>query len=124
MRTGSHRRAWFKGQHRLEHAWFSWGASAPFIAMSAEKAAGRILSASRHGRAHITLSLPAKFAAAMNALAPELTADAASVAAQLMPQPGGVGAQLVEGRRSASAWSPSFATLLGDRAAIRNNECG
>jgi NAD(P)-dependent dehydrogenase (short-subunit alcohol dehydrogenase family) len=122
MRTGSHQRAWFKGQHRLEYAWFSWGASAPLLAMSAETAAARILSACRDGRAHVTLSLPAKVAAAMNALAPGLTAGATSLVAHLLPQPGGVGTQAVEGRSSASAWSPSFATLLGDRAAIRNNE--
>jgi len=90
--------------------------------MSAETAAARILSACRGGRAHVTLSLSAKVAAAMNALAPELTAGAASLVAQLLPQPGGVGTQAFEGRSSASAWSPSFATLLGDRAAIRNNE--
>jgi NAD(P)-dependent dehydrogenase (short-subunit alcohol dehydrogenase family) len=124
MRTGSHRRAWFKGQHRLEHAWFSWSASAPFIAMNADRAAARILSAARQGRAHITLSIPAKFAAAMNTLAPDLTADVASVAARLLPRPGGIGARSVEGRHSQSAWSPSFATLLGERAALHNNEIG
>jgi short-subunit dehydrogenase len=124
MRTGSHRRAWFKGRHRAEYAWFSLGASAPLVAMNAERAARQILRACRYGRAHVTLSPQAKAAACLNALAPELTADIAAVAARIMPQPGGVGTQAVEGRHCASGWSPSVATLLGERAAMRNNEMG
>lgn len=122
MRTGSHARAWFKGQHRREYAWFSLGASAPLLAMSAERAADQILAACRNGRAHATLSLPAKLAAGLNAVAPELTADLASLVARILPKPGGVGERKVEGIESTSAWSPSIATLLGERAAIRNNE--
>jgi NAD(P)-dependent dehydrogenase (short-subunit alcohol dehydrogenase family) len=122
MRTGSHRRAWFKGQHRAEYTWFSLGASAPLVAISAERAADQILRACRYGRAHVTLSLPAKLAARVNALAPELTADIAALAARMMPEPGGVGARRVEGRHSSSRWSPSLATILGERAAIRNNQ--
>ena len=122
MRTGSHRHALFKGRHRQEYVWFSLAASAPFLAMSAERAARSILQAARHGRAQLTLSLPAKLAATANALAPELVADLASLATGLLPQPGGIGSLAVEGEESTSAWSPSFATLLGERAAIRNNE--
>lgn len=122
MRTGSHRHALFKGRHRQEYAWFSLSASAPLLSMGAERAAGRILNAARYGRAQITLSLPAKVAATANVLAPELVADLACLATSLLPQPGGIGQQAVEGEQSTSAWSPSFATLLGERAAIRNNE--
>ena len=122
MRTGSHRHAHFKGRHRQEYAWFSISASAPLVAMSAERAARHILNAARYGRAQITLSLPAKVAAAANVLAPELVADLTSLAIRLLPQPGGIGQQALEGEESTSAWSPSFATLLGERAAIRNNE--
>jgi NAD(P)-dependent dehydrogenase (short-subunit alcohol dehydrogenase family) len=122
MRTGSHRRALFKGRHRQEYAWFSVSASAPLLAMSAERASRQILSAAAHGRAQITLSLPAKIAATANVIAPELVADLASVAAGLLPKPGGIGQRAVEGEQSTSAWSPSLATLLGERAAIRNNE--
>jgi NAD(P)-dependent dehydrogenase (short-subunit alcohol dehydrogenase family) len=122
MRTGSHRHALFKGQHRREYVWFSFSASAPLLAMSAERAARHILNAARYGRAQITLSIPAKVAATVNVLAPELVADLASLAIQLLPEPGGISQQAVEGEQSTSAWSPSFATLLGERAAIRNNE--
>jgi NAD(P)-dependent dehydrogenase (short-subunit alcohol dehydrogenase family) len=122
MRTGSHRRALFKGRHRQEYAWFSISASAPFLAMSAERAASKIIDAARYGRAHITLSVIAKAASAMNALAPELMADASRLAVRLLPAPGGIGTRALEGEQSTSALSPSFATLLGERAAIRNNE--
>ena len=66
MRTGSHRHALFKGRHRQEYAWFSISASAPLLAMSAERAARQILNAARYGRAQITLSSPAKAAAVAN----------------------------------------------------------
>jgi NAD(P)-dependent dehydrogenase (short-subunit alcohol dehydrogenase family) len=122
MRTGSHRRALFSGQHRLEYAWFSHGASAPLLAMAAERAARQILRACRYGRAQATLSLPGKLAALFDALAPELKSDLAAVVAGLLPGPGGVGTEKVEGRDSVSRWSPSPATLLGERAALRNNE--
>jgi NAD(P)-dependent dehydrogenase (short-subunit alcohol dehydrogenase family) len=122
MRTGSHRHALFKGRHRQEYAWFSVSASAPILAMSAERAARQILNAARYGRAQLTLSLPAKMAAMANVLAPELVADLASVATSLMPPPSGIGQRAVEGEKSTSAWSPSLVTLLGERAAIRNNE--
>jgi NAD(P)-dependent dehydrogenase (short-subunit alcohol dehydrogenase family) len=122
MRTGSHRRALFKGRHREEYAWFSLSASAPLLAMSAERAARQILLAARFGRAHVTLSLPAKLAAILNVIAPELTADLASLAIRALPGPGGIGQRTAEGEESTSSWSPSLATLLGERAAVRNNE--
>jgi short-subunit dehydrogenase len=124
MRTGSHVRAWFKGDPRLEYAWFSFGGSAPVLSMSAERAARQIIRACRYGRARATLSLPAKLAAAANALAPELTADLARLAAGCLPDGGENPAPAVEGRNATSAWSPSLATALGDRAASRNNELG
>ena len=45
MRTGSPRNADFKGQNRLEHAWFSISDSLPFISMDADRAAEQILNA-------------------------------------------------------------------------------
>jgi NAD(P)-dependent dehydrogenase (short-subunit alcohol dehydrogenase family) len=125
MRTGSHRHALFKGRHRAEYTWFSLGASAPVGAMSAERAASQILRACRYGRAQATLSLPARFAEIADVLAPELVADLTSVVARLLPTtdgPDNVGPAAIEGEYSASAWSPSLATLLGERAAVRNNE--
>jgi short-subunit dehydrogenase len=122
MRTGSARNALFKGQHRAEYAWFSIGDALPFITMSAERAASQILSACRYGRARVTLSLPAKAAVLMNAIAPDITAELSRLAASVMPQFGGIGRNSAKGHDSESSWSPSMLTTLNDRAAARNNE--
>jgi short-subunit dehydrogenase len=111
-----------EGRIREEYAWFSIGGSLPLLSMNAERAAEQIVNACRYGRARVTLSLPAKVAVAIRALAPELLADVNSLVARLLPKPGGVGATAVEGAYSTSAWSPSWLTLLGERAAVANNE--
>src|SRR5579871_4013535 len=51
MRTGSHVNATFKGQNRLEYAWFSIGNAMPFSSTAAETAARKILNACRYGDA-------------------------------------------------------------------------
>jgi short-subunit dehydrogenase len=122
MRTGSPRNALFKGQHRAEYAWFSISAATPLITMAAERAARQIITACKHGRAELTLSLPAKLAAAVAAMAPELSADVMALTARYLPGPGGVGRAAVEGKHSQSAWSPSVLTALNERAAERNNQ--
>ncbi len=122
MRTGSPRNASFKGQHRAEYAWFSISDAMPLITMSAERAARQILSACRYGRAKITLSLPAKAAVLLNALAPDITAEFARIAGRLLPAPGGIGRNSAKGHDSESSWSPSALTTLNERAAARNNE--
>jgi short-subunit dehydrogenase len=122
MRTGSPRNALFKGQHRAEFAWFSLGGAMPLLSMSADRAARQIIRACRYGRARVTLSLPAKLAVAMNAIAPELTAETVALVARALPEPGGVGRASIEGKHSTSAVSPSILTTLNDRAAERNNE--
>ena len=122
MRTGSPRNATFKGQHRAEYAWFSISSSIPLLTMSAERAARQIISACRYGRAKITLSIPARLAAAANALAPELISDLMGLANWFLPQAGGIGHHAVQGKDSSSWASPSVLTTLTDRAAQRNNE--
>jgi short-subunit dehydrogenase len=122
MRTGSPRNALFKGQHRAEYAWFSISAALPLVTMAADRAAQQIITACKYGRAEATLSLPAKFAAAIEAIAPELSADVMALAARCLPGPGGVGRAAVEGKHSKSAWSPSVLTVLNERAAQRNNQ--
>jgi NAD(P)-dependent dehydrogenase (short-subunit alcohol dehydrogenase family) len=122
MRTGSPRHALFKGRHRAEYAWFSIGGSMPLLSIDANRAARQIINACRCGRAELTLSLPAKLAVLIDALAPELTADVMSFAARVLPPPGGVGQASVEGCQSTSAWSPSVLTTLNERAAEENNQ--
>lgn len=122
MRTGSPRNAMFKGQHRAEYAWFSINSSLPLLTMSAERAARKIISACRYGRAKVTLSLPAKLAVCASAIAPELTADLMGLVNWLLPAPGGIGHHTALGKESTSPYSPSILTTLTDRAAVRNNE--
>jgi short-subunit dehydrogenase len=122
MRTGSPRHGFFKGQHREEYAWFSISGAMPIMSMSADRAARKIITACKYGRAELTLSLPAKLATMIDALAPQLTAGLTSLAARALPASGGVGRAAIEGSRSTSAWSPSALTSLNERAAERNNQ--
>jgi len=122
MRTGSPRRAFFKGQHRAEYAWFAISDALPLLSMSAERAARQIAAACKRGDAEVVLSLPAKAAAAFHGLFPGLTADILGAVNRLLPGPGGIGAEKREGRDSASSLAPSALTALSDRAAVRNNE--
>jgi NAD(P)-dependent dehydrogenase (short-subunit alcohol dehydrogenase family) len=122
MRTGSPRHALVKGQHRAEYAWFSIGDALPLVSMSADRAARRIVSACRYGRAKLVIPTVAKLAVCAEAVAPELTAELSGLVAQMLPAPGGIGRTAVKGYHSTSEWSPSLLTALGDRAAARNNE--
>lgn len=121
MRTGSPRNALFKGQHRAEYAWFSIADALPGMSMSAERAARRIVNACRRGDAQVVLSLPAQFAVLLHGLFPGLVTDLSAIVNRLLPGPGG-GAHALRGKDSESSWSPSWLTVLGDRAALRNNE--
>src|SRR5207302_9781254 len=117
MRTGSPRNAWFKGQHRAEFAWFSIGDSLPLASMSAERAAHQIIKACKQGMAEIVLSLPAKCAVTFHGLFPGLTADVLGLVHRTLPGPGGIGQRQAQGKESESAWSPSWLTILTERAA-------
>lgn len=122
MRTGSPRNAKFKGQHRAEYTWFSISDSLPVLSISAESAARKVLDACRHGDAELTYTLPAKIGAAFHGVFPGLTADLLGLFNRLLPGPGGIGTRAVKGKKSRSRWSPSFLTVLSEKAAARNNE--
>ena len=123
MRTGSPRKAFFKGQHRAEYAWFSISDALPLISQSAERAARQIIAACKRGDAEVVLSLPAKVATAVHGLFPGAMADLLGLAnTLLLPASGGIGTAQLPGKHSSSALSPSWLTALSDRAAQRNNE--
>jgi short-subunit dehydrogenase len=124
MRTGSPRNASFKGQHRAEYAWFTLSDSIPGIAMSAERAARKILNACRHGDAEVILSLPGKLAALVHGVAPGLVTDISGWVNRLLPGEGGIGTQTALGWESESKIAPSWLTALTERAARENNEMG
>lgn len=123
MRTGSPMNADMKGQHEAEYAWFAISSSLPGLSISAERAARQIVDACRHGDAELTISTQARALAMLNELAPAFVARATALAASLLPGPAGpIGDETRRGRESQSNWAPSFATTLGDRAAVLNNE--
>jgi len=122
MRTGSSRNATFKGRHRAEYAWFSISDSLPLLTISAERAARRIVAACQRGEAEVVFPVQAKIAAMVEAIAPEFTAELLSFINRLLPAAGGIGSARMKGSESQSSFSPSWLTLLGDRAARRNNE--
>ena len=122
MRTGSHVNAVFKGQNEKEFAWFSIGNALPVSSISAERAAEQIVEACRQGDAELTISVQAQFAAKMNALFPELTAEILELVNQLLPAAGGIGESYALGKESASFASPSFLTARLDEKSYLNNE--
>ena len=123
MRTGSARHAIFKGRHRAEYAWFSISDALPGLSMNADRAARHIVESIRRGEAERVLSVPAKIAAVAQALAPNLTAELVAGVSRLLPSPDdGSGREGRKGAASTSAFSPSILTLLGERAAARNNQ--
>ena len=122
MRTGSAVNAEFKGRHRKEYAWFAIGASLPLLSESAERAARQIMSGIRYGRARVSLTPQTKAAAFVNAVAPGAFMWMLSGVNRVLPREGGIGTSVARGIDSQSGWAPSLLTMLGDRAARRNNE--
>ena len=120
MRTGSPRHALVKGQQQAEYAWFDILDSLPITSMNADRAGRQIIRALVHGDAEVVLSLQARIAAKLHALAPNLVQDALAVVARLLPEGGSRTA--IEGKDAESAFAPSVLTALSDEAARRTNE--
>jgi NAD(P)-dependent dehydrogenase (short-subunit alcohol dehydrogenase family) len=127
MRTGSHLRAHFVGNHSAEYAWFSAGASLPLISIDAERAAAQVVSGILVGRAMVITTPLARIGWRIDALFPTLTSAVFGLAAQLLPR-SSAPAETVEGWQAAQRLSPTgrrvsdAITTLGRRAAERFNE--
>lgn len=129
MRTGSHQRAHFVGDHGAEYAWFSASASLPGLSMNAERAAAAIVDGVVRGRALVVLTPLAKVGMWVNGLFPGLTAFALGIAARLLPRaPTPPLTATLDGRAARATMDPTRGkisdrlTALGDRAASRSNE--
>jgi short-subunit dehydrogenase len=122
MRTGSPRNALFKGQARKEYALFKLSDSLPLTAMSAVRAARRIVTACQRGEAEVILSIQANIAARFHGLFPGTSTELLSLIGQVLPGPGGAGPQAVRGEDAESAITRSFLTGLTQQAAAENNE--
>jgi NAD(P)-dependent dehydrogenase (short-subunit alcohol dehydrogenase family) len=95
MRTGSPVHALFLGDHARELAWFTAGDLYSVTAMSAERAAHRIVDACARGEAEITLSWQAWLLRVAHDLAPGLTSDLLGFVNRLLPA--GIDARAREG---------------------------
>ena len=122
MRTGSAVNAWFKGQYRKEYTWFSIGSSLPLLTCTAESAARQILVAAMQRKSSLTFPLSTRLATLAHQVAPAASMCVLRAINKLLPRPGGIGVSRAKGYRSQTRWSPSMLTILGDRAAQRNNE--
>jgi short-subunit dehydrogenase len=122
MRTGSHLNAYFKGKNQEEFTWFSLGATLPVSAMSARRAARRIVSAIRRGQAEIILTPQAKALALLHGVAPGATADILGLVNRVLPQGEGRGRERHLGRDSETRVTRSPLTALGRKAARELNQ--
>lgn len=123
MRTGSPTNAFFKGRQELEFTWFSLGDATPATAMSARRAARRIVLAARRGEAEVTLTWQAKLLRLAHGVAPGAVTEALGLANRLLPDADGV-TGAARGMELATPLSPSPVTGMMNRAARRNNEYG
>jgi short-subunit dehydrogenase len=126
MRTGSFVNALFKGKREEELAWFSLGATTPFVSMAAERAARRIVRACERGEAFLSLGLQAKALRIAHALAPGLATHVLGLVNSLLPEPGGAGREepAEPGWQHRSPVNERAIRAAGDRAARENNELG
>lgn len=123
LRTGSHPNAVVKGDHEKEYAWFAIGDANPLVSMSGDRAADKILDALRHGDAALTLTLPAKLAAAFDGVAPGLNGKVMKLVDRLLPNATGPdGDRRQWGWDSFSDAAPSALTAPADREVVPNNE--
>jgi NAD(P)-dependent dehydrogenase (short-subunit alcohol dehydrogenase family) len=123
MRTGSPLRASMKGNHEAENTWFTISDSLPLVAISADRAAAKIIDACRHGDAELTITPQAKLAVAAHGVAPGLVTKLMTLANWFLPRPvGPEGDRQREGHESETRLTRSPLTALTRKAAARNNE--
>ena len=84
MRTGSYPHAFFKGDAAHELAWFRALSTSPITAMSARRAARRIVAAVARGESELVLTLSAKVGRLARAVVPGFVRGLFSLAARLL----------------------------------------
>ncbi len=124
MRTGSHLRAFFKGDQRGEFAWFAVAASLPGLSMDARRAARRAVRAGLNGRAELVLTPAAKLAVRMQGLFPGTMAVALGAANRLLPAAGHATSSIAGADASSELDSRLLRglTVLGRSAARRYHQ--
>jgi NAD(P)-dependent dehydrogenase (short-subunit alcohol dehydrogenase family) len=123
MRTGSAVNAMIKGRHEAEYGWFAALSSMPVVSIDARKAARRIIAAARRGEPQLTITPQARLVAILDRLMPNTFARMTAIANRMLPPPEHIwGNEPWPGREARPRRLPRLVTLLGDRAAVRNNE--
>ncbi|HEX2572433.1 MAG TPA: SDR family NAD(P)-dependent oxidoreductase [Polyangia bacterium] len=122
MRTGSPVNAFFKGQSGREYAWFTLGDITPLTAMSARRAARRIVLATRRGEAEVTLSWQARLLRLTHDIFPSLTSEILTFVNRLLPDAEGAGTQEMRGSEVTGA-APKVSRIV-ERYAQRFNQHG
>lgn len=124
MRTGSFGHALVKGKRHLEASLFSLVSSMPFVTVSAERAAHRIVRAIEYGERFVVVGTPAKLLRILHSLAPGGVVRALGVLNRLLPpaDEGEREAMPLPGEIFRRGLARSILTALGDRAARRYNE--
>jgi len=85
MRTGSPRRASFRGNQEKEYAWFAGSDTLPLLSVTPWRAAKRLVRAIERGETYVVIGLPAKVAALASGVAPGLVARALTIANAALP---------------------------------------
>ncbi len=116
MRTGSFVNAYFKGDRRAEYSWFSVSASLPVLAKDAHRAARQIVRSIRTARTEVFITPQARLLAALNGVAPGLTADLLAIVNRLLPRPVGAAHERRLGKDTESRVSQSLLTHFGRQA--------
>ncbi len=112
LRTGSFVNALFKGDQEAEGKWFSLGAGAPALSMSADTAARKIVTAVKRGEAEKVLTGGAKALSGFHGLFPGAAADLLGIAAAAL-LPGATGPTSSKpGGRLQSLKKPAMNMLL------------
>jgi NAD(P)-dependent dehydrogenase (short-subunit alcohol dehydrogenase family) len=122
MRTGSPVHVDFHGQPEKEYAWFTLGSILPVSAMSAERAAARIIRAIRRREARVTLSWQAKTLRMMSAVAPATMTRGFGVINRLLPDDNGAGRPDAVPGTALRGTLPSPVEWALDRAAADTNQ--
>jgi NAD(P)-dependent dehydrogenase (short-subunit alcohol dehydrogenase family) len=123
MRTGSFRKAWFKGNAEQEAVWFSLAATLPGISIDATRAARQVVAATRRGQSEKILSLPANLLALCHGLFPGMTTDMLGcINRWLLPK--GTGSRNVQGSEinELNTKPMQALTALGRRAEAEFNQ--
>ncbi|OMH23893.1 hypothetical protein BKD30_11070 [Tersicoccus phoenicis] len=132
MRTGSHLQAAFVGDVAKEYRWFALAATLPLVAMSAERAAHKMVTATLAGKPVAAIGVSAQASTRFGGLAPSITVRGMGLFSRLLPSTTDDGphvrsddATTVKGedaRRRLASPLINFLTGLGHRAATKNLE--